>query len=245
MAQLESLIHWYPLSENTNDAVGNINLDGTNTSYQDGYLKVGRLNHPSVLNNLNKNDFSISYTQDLRSHSGEYPDTIASWDVPRSFVIGLSQGTNPAYSQHGVPFLSLDSEASGVNYYGSKISLGVHKVVVVFSNIGSKMYVDGVENISRQVMNTKPSELNLNVRTYNDSPIKDFKIFNKALTPEEVLAEYNNTSQLEEITQPISQEQQKAMFKETYKATKRLLLASYPNIMGGTYPLATLEQLGD
>ena len=35
-----------------------------------------------------------------------------------------------------------------------------------------------------------------------------------------------------ELNVPISEAQQNAMFEETYEATKRLLLATYPNIAG-------------
>ena len=200
----------------------------------------------SFVKTHNKYDFSISYISDLKVHTtGEFANFVGSWSLPdRSFFSVLSQGTHSGFIENQVPLLALDDEPTNTDYYGDELELGVHKVVVVFRASGSKMYIDDVDTyILRPVVDNQPTNLEVALKDYNDQPIKDFKVFNKALSNEEVIREFRGSNTL---TQPMSEDNQKELFKQFYKATERILVGKYPNIPNmGTYPLATLEQLED
>jgi len=261
-----SLKHFYKFDGDATDSVGGVNLDmGEGTiSYVEG--KYGNALGVNGSSNVYSNSMAMQLFKDKTptTLSLWYKD---SGDTTNKNHYILSKRHNASGSGTQIAIMyDVKTKKILVNYYTTTwIDLGfttvfdlTSKFNLITLSMGSNgvvhLYINGILKESKgapwsDISSDYDTYLavgkvisDTNAAYYPRGAIDHLQIFDRALTQEEVTALYGGEiPQIIPSTQPLSPENQKSLFKEFYKANKRLLALAFPNLTVDIPALVAVE----
>ena len=210
-----SLVSHYPFNGNANDTSINntkITLDPT-IYYSNGLIDQGLASTENnnnsgsqiVINNpFRQEKFTISYwVNAVVDHNKNYGDSgIAVWHATdpnqRSFGMTSSSGNHPAYLKHEYPELVISNTENntgvGSSLYYASTQLAESQwqhVLLTYENGNINVYINGSAAITNKKTAISPVGRDLQITLRGNDKLDDLRVYNRALTTDEVTALYN------------------------------------------------------
>ena len=188
------------LSGNSNTGYARSVTSGTNQSTGAGYISLNGVNSRiNVSNNAQTNvsgSMSVEFIGSINTFR-RYGSLVSKYS---SGPLGWYLSCSPIDPYNNARFSAvLESGQKGYNSNISLVAGQVYDIVATYDNNTTHIYVNGVDSADPRIWNSPTAGSNLNITigsgyglNYTNCSMYSFRLYNRSLSQEEVLQNYNN-----------------------------------------------------